>query len=251
MKKNSFAIYLFYIISLSVLFFNGVDSSLLYQTAFRDGKVYSNANYFHFIFSFFGGWFIGFIFTKKFVYKHNISYILRLSFLLSSISIFIQYQKYHFAVRDFEQIIYDNFQCSLVLGLMTYSVSRLLNEKNQLNYFRQHKFYWVIISILGFFYSQLITEKNIETAFILNGFIYFISYLIFLFYDLNKIDMFQEVSKEKLFSYIFIFIMFISFVLFSNFLVGIKQISEQSYMLYINVIFLLFEATQNRKNEIK
>ena len=251
MKKSPFNIYVFYIICLSVLFFNGVDSSLLYQSAFLDGKTYSNENYLHFFLSFAGGLFIGFFFTKKFVQQYNLSYILRVSFLLAASSIFVQYQKHHFGAREFEQIILDNFICSLILGLMTYSISRLLNDKNQLSYFRKHKFYWIFITVFGFFYSQLVSEKNIETAFILNGLIYFFSYVFFLIYDVNKIDITQEVVKEKLFSYVFLFIFAISFIVFSNFLIHITPIAEQSYMLYITALFLLFEGTQNRKNKIK
>lgn len=251
MKKTSFILYLFYIISLSVLFFNGLDSSLLYQSAFLDNKIYTNFNYLHFTFSLFGGWFIGFFFTKKAVYQYRLTYILRISFLLSSISIFIQYQRHHFLSRDFEQIIFDNTLCSVVLGLMSYSISRLFNEKNQLSYFKNHKFYWIIITLIGFLYSQLITEKNIETAFILNGLIYFLAYLFFVFNDCETMNIFEEVVKEKLFSYIFIFIMILSIILFFNLLIKFIPIAEKSYMLWINSIFLIFEMTQKNKNFIK
>lgn len=251
MKKNSFILYLFYIISLSVLFFNGVDSSLLYQSAFLDNKTYTNFNYLHFVFSILGGWFIGFFFTKRAVYQYKLTYILRISFLLSSISIFIQYQRHHFLPRDFEQIIFDNTLCSVVLGLMSYSISRLFNEKNQLSYFKKHKFYWVTITLVGFLYSQLISQKNLETAFILNGLIYFFAYLFFVFNNCEKMNLFEEIIKEKLFSYIFIFILIISFLLFSNLLIKFSPIAEKSYMLWINGIFLLFEMTQKNKNFIK
>lgn len=250
MKKDSLILYLFYIISLSVLFFNGVDSSLLYQSAFLDNKVYTNFNYLHFALSILGGWFIGFFFTKRAVYQYKLTYILRISFLLSSISIFIQYQRHHFLSRDFEQIIFDNTLCSVVLGLMSYSISRLFNEKNQLSYFKTHKFYWIVITVIGFLYSQLITEKNIETAFILNGLIYFLAYLFFIFNNCETMNIFKDIIKEQLFSYIFILIMIISIILFSNLLVKFIPIAEKSYMLWINAIFLLFEMTQKRKNFI-
>lgn len=251
MKKESITLYLFYIISLSVIFFNGVDSSLLYQSAFLDNKTYSNFNYLHFLFSLLGGWFIGYFFTKRVVYQYKLSYILRISFLLSSISIFIQYQRHHFLPRDFEQVIFDNTLCSVVLGLMSYSMSRLFTEKNQLSYFKSHKFYWISITFIGFLYSQLITEKNIETAFILNGLIYFFAYIFFIFNDFEITHIMQETQKEKLFSYIFIGIMIISLILFSNLLIKITPIAEQSYMLWINGFFLLIEMTQKNKNFIK
>lgn len=251
MKKDSFILYLFYIISLSVLFFNGVDSSLLYQSAFLDNKTYTNFNYIHFVFSLFGGWIIGFFFTKRAVYQYKLTYILRISFLLSSISIFIQYQRHHFLPRDFEQVIFDNTLCSVVLGLMSYSISRLFNEKNQLSYFKNHKMYWVVITFIGFLYSQMITEKNIETAFILNGLIYFFAYLFFIFNNCESMNIFEEVVKEKLFSYILIFILIISVILFYNSLIHFIPIAEKSYMLWINGAFLLFETTQKNKNFIK
>lgn len=243
--------YIFYIISLTVIFFNGIDSSLLFQSAFLDGKVYTDFQYFHFFLSLFGGFLFGFFITKKAVYQYTLSYILKISFLLSSVSIFIQYQRHHFLNRDFEQIIFDNTLCSIVLGLMSYSISRLLKDKNQLDFFKKEKFYWIIISILGFFYSQLITPKNLETAFLLNGLIYFLSYIFFLFYNPEKMNVFTEIKKEKLFSYIFSCIFILSVILLSNCLVSFTFMAEKSYMLYITMFFLIIESIRGKFHKVE
>lgn len=233
--------YLFYFISLITLFFNGIDSSLLYQSAFLVNDKYTLFNYFHYAFSIIAGWGIGYFFIKKLIYNYNLNYVLRISFLLSSISLFIQYQRHHFMQRPFEQIIVDNLLCYIVLSVLYYSLMRLSEDKNLISHFKKQKKFFFIISILGFFYSELITQSNLESAFIANGLFYFIAYIFFLFFNVNKLDLFQEINIKKLFISMLIFILVIGLLLFFNLLISFKSIAEESYMLYINLIFILLE----------
>jgi hypothetical protein len=243
---------LFYTTLLTVIFFSGMDGSLLYQRTFLESETHTTMEYLHFWFSVFGGWFVGYFLTRKMVDKYNLNYIFRVSLLIAAISIWTQYKTHHHSMeRLFSQLIINNVYCSILLGLLSYSIVKIMNGKNELEYMKTQKIYSFIALILGLFYSYTLTDNRLGSGFLLSTFIYFATYLYFLKNGLDKLDYnIKLVPSVPMALTCFIILSGIAIV-YLQFLENFKFLSEEAYPVMVFVLFLIFEATQHDKNMIK
>jgi hypothetical protein len=251
--KNLFSFNnLFYTALLLVIFFSGMDGSLLYQRTFLDIEIHTLNEYFQFYFAAFGGWFIGYFLIRKMVSKYELNYIFRVSLLVATISIWTQYKTNHHSMeRLFSQLIIDNVYCSVLLGLLSYSVVRIMNGKNELEYMKKQKLYSLIALLLGAFYSYTLTDSKLDSGFLLSTLIYFLTYLYFLKNGLDKLDYNVRLNPAIPMGFTcFIILIGIATVYF-RFLENLKFYSEESYPVMVFVLFLIFEATQHKKNMLK
>lgn len=243
---------IFYTALLTVIFFSGMDGSLLYQRTFLEDEVHTLNEHIHFWLSAIGGWLVGYLLIRKVVEKYNLNYIFRVSLLIAAISIWTQYKTHHHSMeRLFSQLVINNVYCSILLGLLSYSIVKIMNGKNELEYMKSQKIYSVIALILGLFYSYTLTDDRLGSGFLLSTFVYFTAYLYFLKNGIEKLDYnVKLVPSVPMALTCFIIIGGIAVVYFKV-LQDIKLIAEEAYPIMLFVLFLIFEAIQHDKNLVK
>lgn len=244
---------LFYSLILITIFFSGFDGSLLYHRSFLDTDIRTIYEYFHFFFSVFAGWFVGYFLIQKIVNKYDLNYIFRVSLLISSLTIWTQYKKLHHSMDNtFSYLIIDNVICSILLGLLSYSLVRILKGKNEVSSIKKHKTYSLLFLILGAIYSFTLTDARLSSGFLISSLVYFFAYLFFLFNKLEKLDYSIKLNSIFPVSITSIVILLSSLIVYSGLLESPKLsfYNEESYPLFIYLIFLLFEASQQNINKI-
>ena len=242
---------LLYTFIITIIFFSGFDGSLLYQRTFLDNKTYTHFEYAHFFLALVGGWFIGYFSIQKIVYKYHLNYIFRVSLLISSLSIWIQYKTNHHSTLDmFSQTIINNLFCSILLGLLSYSLMRLIKNPNKLEYIKRQNIYSLIIIILGFFYSETLTEETLNSGFLISSLIYLIAYLVFLKNNVEKINLTDKLNPLIPILSATVIILISIFIVSSRRLEYFYYFSEESSPILVYVFFLFYEAIQHSKNKI-
>jgi hypothetical protein len=229
-----------------------MDGSLLYQRTFLDSESHKLIDYFHFYFAVFGGWFIGYFAIRKLVDKYNTKYIFRVSLLISAISIYIQYKTNHHQMeRLFSQLIIDNVFCSILLGLLSHSIVKIINEKNELYYIKKQKHYSIIVLLVGYLYSYVLTDDKLDEGFLLSTLVYFCAYIYFLKNGIDKLD--YEVSLRPTTPVLLTCLIAVAGIaaIYYKVLENFKFYSEEPYPIFVFILFLLFEATQHEKNLIE
>ena len=243
---------IFYTALLTVIFFSGMDGSLLYQRTFLEDEVRTLGEHIHFWLSAIGGWLVGYLLIKKVVEKYNLNYIFRVSLLIAAISIWTQYKTHHHSMeRLFSQLIINNVYCSLLLGLLSYSIVKIMNGKNELEYMKSQKIYSFIAVTLGLFYSYTLTDDRLGSGFLLSTFVYFTAYLYFLKNGIEKLDYNVKLVPSVPMALTCLIILGGIAIVYFKVLQDIKLIAEEAYPVMLFVLFLIFEATQHDKNMIK
>lgn len=243
---------IFYTAVLTIIFFSGFDGSLLYQRTFLDNETHTLYEYAHFYFSVFGGWFVGYFLIRRMVDQYTPNYIFRVSLLIASLSIWIQYKTHHHSMeRLFSQLIIDNVFCAVLLGLLSHSLIRIINGKNELYSIKSKKNYSVLVLLLGFIYSYTLTDEKLGSGFLLSTLIYFLAYLYFLINSIDKLD--YQVKRNPMIPMVFASLIITASIAIVYFRVleSFKSFSEYAYPIMIFMPFLFFEATQHTKNRVK
>jgi hypothetical protein len=233
-----------------------MDGSLLYQRTFLDTDHRTLMEYIQFWLSTLGGWFVGYFLVRKIVEKYKkkytLNYTFRVSLLIASMSLWTQYKSDHHAMeRLFSQLVINNVYCSLFLGLLSYSIISIMNEKNELEHMKKQKIYTAVALGLGFLYSWILTDDRLGSGFLLSTVVYFVAYLFFLKTGLNNLD--YEIRVNSIIPMTFTCIIIIIGMILVHFKVlqNFTFISEDGYPVVILVGFIIFEMTQYEKYRVE
>lgn len=239
-------ILLFYVLFFIIIFFNGLDNVLLYDRTFIPNQKFEFINYFHFYSGFLASWLIGYFVIQKIVKKYEPSYVLRVSLLISSLIIWIQYQYLEHQMEYlFSKTIVDNLICSINLNLMYYSVISFTKKDKNFVLIKKNYYYLFFMFFLGMIYSNMINYDNLSSGFLISSLIYFCCYLflfIFKIDDLNtsEIDYKYILFKATVLTFLLVFLCV--FMLKSKFLNNFTFLSESSTPIFFYIILLFSEG---------